>query len=330
MTRTRQIGAALLGMILGGACAAPILTAHTPLQQFRDFENAPPMRIRLITADGRLGYPYVNPIKLVDRLQRRYEEDRSAPIPIQWWRSASLASIDESNGPWFPLGSDSLGRDVWARMLYGSRVSLLVASSATLGALTLGVLVGGLAGFLGGRVEAALMTVADFILVLPAIYMVLAFRSALPLVLSDPQMFWSLTAVLALAGWPVAARGVRAIVASERRKEYAEAAYSVGATPWRILHYHLLPATRGFVVLTGTLMVPAFILTEGTLSLVGMGFRPPTATWGSMLREAWLSGGFADAPWSMAPAAAIVLTVLALQLLANGSRVEGREASTFQ
>ena len=317
-------------MIVGAALAAPILTAHTPVQQFKDFENAPPMRVRLITADGRLGRPYVNAIKLVDRLQRRYEEDRSTAIPIQWCRNGSLASIDESHGPWFPLGSDSVGRDVWARVLYGSRVSLLVACTATLGALTLGVLVGGLSGFIGGRVEAALMAVADFVLVLPAIYVVLAFRSALPLVLTVPQVFWSLTVVLALAGWPVAARGVRAIVAAERQKEYAEAAYAMGASPWRILHHHLLPATRGFVVLTGTMMVPAFLMSEGTLSLVGMGFRSPTATWGSMLRDAWLSGAFTDAPWLMAPAAAIVFTVLALQLLASGSRVDGREASTFQ
>ena len=78
---------------------------NTPVQQFKDFENAPPMRVRLITADGRLGRPYVNAIRLVDRLQRRYEEDRSTAIPIRWWRNGSLASVDESHGPWLPSGA---------------------------------------------------------------------------------------------------------------------------------------------------------------------------------------------------------------------------------
>jgi peptide/nickel transport system permease protein len=329
VTRVRAAGALMLAAIAVAAVAAPMLTPHSPAQYFEGFEQAPPM-LPHIVRDGRLTRPYVHPVTLVNRLERRYAPDPEHPLAIQWLVNGSLASVDESRGPWFPLGSDALGRDVFARVLYGTRLSLGVACAATLGALVLGLLVGGTAGFVGGRVETVLMALADFVLVLPAIYMVLAIRSALPAELTVSQVFLSLTVVLTLVGWPITARGVRAIVSSERGKEYAEAAYAMGARPLRILLRHLLPAATSFVAVTATMMVPAFVLTEGTLALVGMGFRVPTASWGVMLREAWQGSAFTDAPWLMAPAGAIVVTVLALQLLTSGSPAEGRQAGTFQ
>ena len=164
------------------------------------------------------------------------------------------------------------------------------------------------------------MAVTDFVLVLPAIYVVLALRAAMPLVLSVWQVFWTLTLVLAAAGWPLVARGVRGIIAAERDKEYAEAAHSIGASPWRILQRHLLPATPGFLVGIETMMLPAFVVAEGTLTLVGLGFPVPAASWGAMLRDAWQGAAFTDAPWLMAPAVALAVTVLATQLLERRGR----------
>ena len=120
-----------------------------------------------------------------------------------------------------------------------------------------------------------------------------------------------------MAGWPFPAKGVRAVVAVERRKEYAEAAYAAGAPPLRILLRHLLPSTRTFLIVSATLLMPAFLLTEGTLTLVGLGFPVPTATWGAMLRDAWQGSAFTDAPWLLAPAGALILTMLSLHLLGS-------------
>jgi len=240
-------------------------------------------------------------------------------VPIRWLQDGVLWSADEATGPWLPLGADPLGRDVLSRLVYGARLSLAVAFTASLAAIALGVAIGGLAGFAGGRVETILMAITDFVLVLPAIYVVLALRAAMPLVLSVWQVFWTLTLVLAAAGWPLVARGVRGIIAAERRKEYAEAAHSMGASPWRILQHHLLPATTGFLLGISTMMVPAFVVAEGTLTLVGLGFPVPIASWGAMLRDAWQGAAFTDAPWLMAPAVALALTVLAMQLLSSSS-----------
>ncbi len=329
MTARRRAGAVLATLLVVAAVGAPALTQHGPNRQFDDLANAPPMRPHIIGPDGAWSRPFVHPLRLVDRLERRYAEDTSRQIPIKWFDDGRVMSVDESQGTWLPLGGDPLGRDVFARLLYGARLSLGVACLASIGALALGLMLGGSAGFVGGRLDRLLMSVADFVLVLPAIYVVLAARAALPLVLTAPQVFLALTLLLTLAGWPLAARGVRAIVASERHKEYAEAAFALGAGPSRILLRHLLPATTAFLVSLGTMMVPAFVLTEATLSFVGLGFPVPTATWGAMLRDAWQAGALLSAPWLMAPAGAIVVTVLALQLLTDPPRASGPQAGTF-
>src|SRR6185436_1486881 len=163
------------------------------------------------------------------RLERRFSEDRGNPVPIHWFSSGALARIDEYAGPWLLLGGDALGRDIFARVVRGARLSLGVSIAAAGGALLLGALAGALAGFRGGRIDDLLMRMADILLVLPAIYVVMVLRAAMPLVLSTSQVFWTIVVVLALAGWPYVARGVRAVVAAERGIEDAEAAGAIGA-----------------------------------------------------------------------------------------------------
>ena len=173
-----------------------------------------------------------------------------------------------------------------SRLLAGARLSLGVALLATLLALVIGAALGAAAGYAGGWIDAALMRIADFVIVLPGIYLVLALRGALPLVLTPAQVFGALVTVLAVVGWPSAARGVRGIVLVESRSEYAEAARALGASPARVMARHLLPATRGFLGVQATVLVPAFIIAEATFSFVGLGFAEPTSSWGAMLLDA--------------------------------------------
>lgn len=319
MVRARALGAILLAAISAVALVGPLLTSHDPARQFPDAGYAPPMRPRLIDASGRLRLPFVYPLRLEDRRTRHYVPDTAHPMPLRWFSRGVFVSADETAGPWLPLGGDGLGRDILARMVAGARLSLGVSALAAAGALLLGAIFGALAGFFGGRLDEALMRTADFILVLPAIYVVLVLRAAMPLVLSTSAVFWTITGVLAIAGWPYAARGVRAIVATERRKEYAEAAQAIGAGSVRILLRHLLPAASGFLAVQATLLLPAFILAEATLSFVGLGFPEPTPSWGVMLQDAARVGTLAEAPWLLAPAAAIVLSVLALHLVGSAA-----------
>jgi peptide/nickel transport system permease protein len=231
------------------------------------------------------------------------------------WRQRAPAN--PPTDVWLPLGGDALGRDVLSRLLLGARTSFGIAALAALLALGLGAAIGGLAGAAGGWLDEWLMRLTDFVLVLPAIYLVLTLRAALPLVVTPGEVFWMLVAVFALAGWPYPARGVRAIVAAERRKEYAEAARALGATRLRILLMHLLPAAGGFLAVQAGLLVPAFILAEATLSFVGFGFPEPYPSLGLMLQDAAGIAALSEAPWLLAPAAAIVFAILAIHQFAQ-------------
>ena len=305
----------LIGVALIAACA-PLLTLHTPGERFADRLYAPPMRPHLVDDGGHWRAPFVYSVRLVDRLERRYEEDRAHPIPLRWFSRGVLVSLAEEDGaPWLPLGGDGSGRDVFARLVYGSRLSLGVALIATLGALLIGTLVGGAAGVAGGLVDDGLMRLSDFVLVLPAMYVVLALRAAMPLVLTTPAVFALVAGIMAAVGWPLVARGVRAIVAAERERDYAQAARSLGMGRSRLLVRHLLPAARGYLATQATLLVPGFILAEATLSYVGLGFPDPEASWGSMLQESSNIAAIADAPWTLAPAFAIFAVVLAVNLI---------------
>jgi peptide/nickel transport system permease protein len=317
MTRGRRIGALLLAAAAFTTAFGSVLVSHRAGQQFADFSYAPPMRLHVKDDDGRWRRPFVYPLRLANRLEHRFEERRREPVPLRWFSDGVMISGDGPAGPWLPFGADALGRDILARVLLGARLSLGVAVVAAAGALLLGTIVGGLAGFRGGRVDELLMRGADLILVLPAIYLAIVLRATMPLVLSTSQVFWTLAGVLMLAGWPYPARGVRAVVAGERVKEYAEAARALGAGSWRILLRHLLPATRPFLGVQLTLLLPAFIVSEATLSFVGFGFAEPTPSWGVMLQDAAQAGVLTDAPWLLAPAGAIVICVLALHLLAE-------------
>jgi peptide/nickel transport system permease protein len=159
------------------------------------------------------------------------------------------------------------------------------------------------------------MRLAEFVLVLPAIYVVLALRAALPLVLPSWAVFSLMAGIFALVGWPWVARAVRSVVATERTRDYAAAAVSLGAGPARVLFGHLLPACRGLIGTQAILLLPSFILAEATLSYVGLGFPETVPSWGSMLHQASNVSAIADFPWMLAPAAAIFLVTLAANLL---------------
>ena len=311
----RLAGITLAAIVTAFAAAGPWLVANAPSEQFGEFVYAPPMRPRIIDDSWTIRRPFVYPLVLQDRLERRYSVDRSRPLALRFFQRGSLLSVDPSGPPWFALGTDALGRDQFARLAWGARLSLGVALCAALGALALGTIAGGIAGFRGGAIDEALMRGADFVIALPALYVVLALRAAMPLVLTPWQVFWTMVIVLAAVGWPFPARAVRAVVASERTREYAEAARALGASRTRLLLRHLLPAARGVLVVQTTLLLPAFVLAEATLSFVGLGFGEPISSWGAMLRDA---GGRAviEAPWLLTPAIAIVISALAVNLVA--------------
>ena len=212
-----------------------------------------------------------------------------------------------------PLGTDSLGRDVLARMLYGARVSLAVGFVSVGIATVVGVLLGAAAGYHGGPVDALIMRLVDLMLVFPRFFLLLAVLAFL-----RPSI-WTIMAVIGLTGWMGVARLVRAEFLTLREREFVVWSRSIGAGGFRIIWRHILPNAMAPVLVAMTLGVPAAILTESGLSFLGLGVQPPYATWGNILNEG--KDAIELAWWlSLYPGLAILVTVLSYNLLGEGIR----------
>ena len=297
----RRAGALLLGIIALAACGASWLAPNPPNRRFADLLYAPPTRVHM--GDG-VAMPHVHPLRIASRLERRFDEDRSRHVRLTWFSNGVLVSADPDNGaPLLVLGADAYGRDRFSRLLHGSRATLALAVLATIFATLIGAIVGGVAGYAGGRFDSVLSRASEF----------------MPLVLPGSTVFLLLLAIFALLGWPMVARGVRAIVMVERERDYAVAARAAGASGTRLLTRHLLPAAGGYLGTQATLLLPAFILAESTMWYVGLGFPDATPTWGTMLQDASNVSMLGEAPWALAPAAAIFMVVLGVNLLVQST-----------
>jgi peptide/nickel transport system permease protein len=316
-------------MVLG-AILAPVLAPHEPDVRFDRLLNAPPTAIHIVDSNGRLRAPFVHPWIRVNQLEQLYEPDHSAEVPLIWFSGRLAQSSDDASAPLLLLGADSFGRDVFSRLLYGARVSLGLSMTAAVLAMGIGAVFGAVAGYVGGAADVALMRMTEFVIVLPAMYVVLALRAVMPLVLTSREVFLMLLAIFAVLGAPGIARGVRAIVRSERNRDYAAAASSLGAGHVRMLVRHLLPSASGFLATQATLLIPAFIIAEATLSFVGLGFPDPVPSWGTMLHEASNLRALADFPWLLSPAAAMFLVVFSLNVLVQRRPSSGFGSTTLQ
>jgi peptide/nickel transport system permease protein len=314
MQLTRIAGVTILTFVGLGAIAAPVLAPNAADARFRNLLYAPPTWPHLVH-DEYVPAGFIYRWLLVSRLEQRYEQDRSRAVPLRWLSGGKLVRSSMSSAPLMLLGADSFGRDIFGRLLFGARTSLGLAVTATLGALLIGTLIGAVAGVAGHAIDELLMRLAELMIVLPTVYVVLVLRAALPLELAPSIVFMLMAAIFAAVGWPFVARGVRGIVASEKRREYAVAAQSLGAGRPRLMFRHLLPACGGFIAVQATLLVPAFIVAEATLSYVGLGFSDPVASWGSMLRDASDVVAITEFPWTLAPAGAIFVVTLGFNLV---------------
>jgi len=309
----RRAGAALALLLLLLVALGDRVAPNSSMQQFPDRAWAPPMPLR---ASG--GDLFAHPQRLDDRLARTFTEDTSRRIDVHLFSRGRLIAADPSAAdPLLLFGADALGRDILARVAGAARWSLGVSVTGALLSIVVGALLGAVAATGGRLADRAVVSTSTGLAALPVVYIVLALRAALPLVMTPGHVFAALALLFGLVGWPLTARGVRGILLRERALDYAEAARAAGASRTRLMFVHLLPAASGFLITQFLILVPGFLMSEVTLSFLGLGFPEPTPSWGTMLQDASNVRVMAEAPWMLAPAAALALTSVALHLAAG-------------
>jgi peptide/nickel transport system permease protein len=229
---------------------------------------------------------------------------------------------DPKEFPLYLLGSDTTGRDIYSRLLFGSRISLTIGLVGIGITLTMGFLVGGLAGYFGGPFDFWAMRAVDFLMALPTLYLLLALRAALVDYFEPAEMYLVIIVILSFVGWANAARVLRGMSLSLRERPFVNAAECLGQSTFKILFKHFLPNLAGYLLVAATLSIPGYILGEAALSFLGLGIQDPDASWGLMLQQAQqdMKVLMLNFWWMLLPGAAIFVTVVAFNLLGDALR----------
>jgi len=299
----------------------------------------PPSRLHFIDSEGQFHLrPFIYRVRLIDPMTMAYAEDTSKRYPIEFFVKGEsyllfgfiessrhligVAGKDDLETPprFYLFGADVLGRDIFSRAIWGSQMPLFVGPLGLLLAFSIGILLGSISGYLGGTVDAVFMRFAEVVLSLPALFLILALRTAFPLSVSPLQVASMMLIIFSAVGWAEISRIVRGMVLSLKNSEYVQSAVAMGANNRWIIARHILPNLLPVIVVQATLTIPTFILAEVSLSFLGVGVQEPTASWGTMLASAQEVATLKANAWVLAPGVFVLLTVLSFNVLGDRLR----------
>ncbi|MDJ0578711.1 ABC transporter permease [Crocosphaera sp.] len=348
-----RFGAVLLIIFYVAVIAADFVAPYNPYTSQADGSLLPPTQIHWTTQDGRFIGPHVYPTTQsptdVETGKRSLNVDFEQPSPIRLLVKGDSYQFLQVRLPLPPsfeevelfsgiplnrhlfgtvgpaklnlLGTDEQGRDQFSRLLFGGRISLFIGLVGIIISFPLGMLVGGIAGYFGGWLDAVLMRLVEVLMTIPGIYLLVALAAVLPPSLTSAQRFLLIVLITSFIGWSGLARVIRGQVLSLKEQEFVQAAKAMGATPWRIIVRHVLPQTATYIIISATLAVPGFIVSESVLSLIGLGIQQPDPSWGNLLSVSTNASILVLQPWLIwPPALLIILTVLSFNLLGDGLR----------
>lgn len=334
--RLAMISLVVLSLLYLIGAFAEMLSPYDPHEVNARYTYAPPQPIHLFKDDSWSLQPHVHGLTVeVDpvALRRTFVVDPEEVYDLKFWVEGDsyefwglfegnrhVLGVEGRREVMFLLGADRQGRDLLSRLIYGGRVTLSVGLIGVSLSIIFGVLIGGISGYYGGRVDNVIQRVIEFIRSVPPIPLWMGLAAALPRDWSALQIYFSITLILAVIGWTELARVVRSRFLSLKSEDYVAAARLDGANDMRVIVRHMLPAFTSHIIAAATLAIPGMILAETALSFLGLGLQPPVISWGVLLQEAQNIRALASAPWLLSAGGAIVVTILAMNFVGDGLR----------
>ncbi len=281
--------------------------------------------------------PYVNPLKGTrdpKTFKRVYVPDTDIKVPVKFFghgfpykllgifpMDIHLIAVDgKAEESLFILGTDLQGRDLWSRLMYGTQTSLTIGLISVALSLLLGVALGGISGYYGGFFDTIIQRIIEILRSIPTIPLWMGLAAALPAEWNVTQVYFAITIIISLIGWTELARVVRGRFLSLRQEDFVMAAELLGCSKVRVIFRHMVPSFISHIIAATTLAIPAMIISETSLSFLGLGLRPPAISWGVLLQDAQSIQALAISPWLLIPATPVIIAVLAFNFMGDGLR----------
>ena len=308
---------------------------YSTITRFGEYASMPPMKIRLVDINnGSFIGPFVYGIKSernMNTFMLEYVEDTEKIIPLRFFHAGEeyrlfgfirsnihLFGVDE--GMISLMGTDPIGRDLFSRIIHGGRLSLSIGLIGVFFSMILGLTLGGIAGFYGGKVDTVIMRTLDLFMSLHTIPLWMGLAAAVPRDWSVVRTYLMITIILSFFGWTNIARVVRGRFLSVREEDFVLAAKLAGAKDSYIIINHMIPSFMNYIIVSLTLSIPGMIIGETTLSFLGLGLQPPAVSWGVLLQDSQNFRTIFTMPWLLLPGAFVVFAVLAFNFIGDGLR----------